>query len=421
VIKICFAYFQVVGNLSYLFSLKFPPIFTKVTGILSGLFSLDLISVMPVGCIFKSTHYTILLTYTLLPLFISGLLISWYLRLSKKEDERSINLRNKLFELVLAITFLILPSVSIKIFSTFACHDFDDGTSHLKVDYDLDCKAENYGLFKAYSWIMVMIYPVGIPLGYFIMLFRVRKLLKAGQIGKEDVNMNTALEKALEERAENEANNPTLKALSFLYSSYEPKYWWFEIFETLRKLALTGFMVFMAPGTAGQVVISLVMSITSLVVYSRLQPFKEVYNNHLSLVSNIQLVVTLIGALAMKVNLDEANLSKSSTFDIFMTSVQFVPVLLLSIYILMVAQKATKKKERMSSIVPVLTSQMITQNNTDKPIEDQTQQHAREDKLFIELQKFFKFRQDKGISGNVTYEEYLQYKEAEGEEKEEIS
>jgi hypothetical protein len=268
---------------------------------------------------------------------------------------------------------------------------------------------------------MVMIYPVGIPLGYFIMLFRVRRLLKAGQIEKEDVNMNTALEKALEKRAENEANNPTLKALSFLYGAYQPKYWWFEIFETLRKLALTGFMVFMAPGTAGQVVISLVMSMTSLVVYSRLEPFKEVYNNHLSFVSNIQLVITLLCALAMKANLDEANLSKSSTFDIFMTSVQFVPVLLLSIYILMVARKATKKKERMSSIVPVLTSKKITQNNTDKSAEDKTQQHAQEDKQFIEHQKFYKFTQDKGISGNLTYEEYLQYKEGQGEEKEEIS
>lgn len=86
----------------------------------------------------------------------------------------------------------------------------------------------------------------------------------------------------------------------------------------------------------------------------------------------------------------------------------------------MVAHKAKKKKESMSSIVPVLTSQKITQNNTDISPEDQTQ-HAQEDKQFIEHQKFLKFTQDKGISGNLTNEEYLQYKEAQGEEKEEIS
>ena len=162
------------------------------------------------------------------------------------------------------------------------------------------------------------------------------------------------------------------------------------------------------------------MSISALAVNLGLGPYKEKYNNHLSLVSNIQLVVTLIGALAMKANLDEANLSKSSTFDIFMVLAQFVPVLLLSIYILMVARKATKKTERMSSIVPVLTSQKITQNNTDKPLEDQTQQHAQEDKQFIEYQKISKFRQEKGLSGNATYEEYLQYKETQGDEKEEM-
>jgi hypothetical protein len=355
VIKICFAYFQVVGNLSFLFSLKFPPFFTNVTGFLSGLFSLDLISVMPVGCIFESTHYTILLSYTILPLFISCILISWYLWLSEKEDEGSINLRNKVFEVVLALTFLILPSVSIKIFSTFACQEFDDGNSFLKVDYNLDCNSARHTAFEVYAWIMILVYPVGIPLGYFIMLFRVRKLLKAGQVEKENEEgrRRGLLEEALAKRKENEEKNPTLRALSFLYDSYEPKYWWFEIFETLRKLSLTGLMVFLAPGTAGQVVISLIMSIIAFFVYSRTDPFVDSYNNYLSLVANAQLVATLVGALAIKVNMDDANLREESSFDVFMTSVQFVPAVLLGIVTLLMARRA--KSTSLQSIVPEAT------------------------------------------------------------------
>ena len=43
------------------------------------------------------------------------------------------------------------------------------------------------------------------------------------------------LKQALEERGMNEIEDPILKALSFLYDSYELKFWWFEVFETLRK------------------------------------------------------------------------------------------------------------------------------------------------------------------------------------------
>jgi hypothetical protein len=202
---------------------------------------------------------------------------------------------------------------------------------------------------------MILVYPVGIPLGYFIMLFRVRKLLKAGQVEREKDNINRAiaLEEALATRKENEEMNTTLKALSFLYDSYEPKFWWFEIFETLRKLSLTGLMVFLAPGTTGQVVISLIMSMVSLIVYNSTQPFIESYNNYLSFVANAQLVATLIGALAIKANFDEADLRDESTFDVFMTSVQFVPAVLLGLATLLMARRA--KSTRLQSIVPEAT------------------------------------------------------------------
>ena len=105
------------------------------------MFSLDFISFMPIGCIFSSTHYTLLLSYTLVPLSLSIFLVCWYNKLKKETDEKSISLRNKLFELFLALTFLLLPSVSVKIFTTFGCVDFDNGTSFLKVDFSLDCQS----------------------------------------------------------------------------------------------------------------------------------------------------------------------------------------------------------------------------------------------------------------------------------------
>ena len=46
-IKTAFAYFQVVGGLGFVFSVKFPPFFSSVASFFGGLFSFDFISFMP--------------------------------------------------------------------------------------------------------------------------------------------------------------------------------------------------------------------------------------------------------------------------------------------------------------------------------------------------------------------------------------
>jgi hypothetical protein len=358
VIKIVFAYFQVVGSLGPIFGIKFPPVYSTVISFLSGVFSLDFLSFMPIGCIFSSTHYTLLLSYTLAPLSVSAFLISWYFRLRERTDGKSVTRRNKLFELFLALTFLLLPSVSVRIFTTFACQDFDDWSSFLKADFSLDCLSSQYSIFSVYAGLMIVVYPVGVPLLYFFLLFRKRKLLEAGQVEREkEIQITTALEEALVKRDENEGKDPALKALSFLYESYKPKYWWFEIFETMRKLALTGFLVFIAPGTAAQVVVSLVMSIVSLFVYTNTKPFIDDFNNYLALVANWQLVLTLVGALAIKVNLDNMNAKDQASFDAFLTAIQFVPIVLLTGFSFVMARRSRKEKgNKVNSIVPDGTS-----------------------------------------------------------------
>jgi hypothetical protein len=237
--------------------------------------------------------------------------------------------------IVLAITFLILPSVSVKIFSTFACENFDDGTSYLKVDYSLSCQTETYKLHSLYAAGMVLVYPIGIPFSYWLLLYRKRKLLNCRQLRKEEsMSEEQALKAALEEREENELRDPTLKALGFLYEQYEPKFYWFEVFETLRKLALTGFLVFMVPGTASQILLSLIINLASMRVYSGKKPYIESFYDRFSEVAQWQLFFTLLGALAMKVNLDGQNLESKAYFDMILTGMQFVPTVLVSLFYL---------------------------------------------------------------------------------------
>ena len=343
IIKIIFAYFQVVGGLGFLFGIKFPPIYSRVTSFVGGLFSLDFISFLPLGCMFPASFYNTLLAYTLFPLLLSIVLIAIYFVLHKRTDKRSVSLRNNIFEVFLAMTFILLPGVSVKIFSTFACHEFDDGTSYLKVDYGIDCNASSHTFYTLFAGIMILIYPIGVPFSYWFLLWRQRHLLNGGQRDKEvDMSEEKALEKALEEREANEKENTSLASLTFLYGSYEPKYWWFEVFETVRKLALTGFLVFLVPGTAAQVLFSMIMCIGAMRVYSGSKPFIDESIDRFSEVAQWQLFFTLLGALAMKVNLDNENLQDRGYFDIVLTCIQFIPVAIVTGFNVVMTRRAAK-------------------------------------------------------------------------------
>ena len=203
--KILLAYFQVAGGLSFAFRLRFPPMFTDFINMAKGVLSLDVLSLMPIGCITSNSnfHYS-MLVYTFVPFSIGVLMVALYSLLRLKHSDSAKQLANKIFGAFLALSFIILPSVSIKIFSNFACHEFDGGYGgYLKVDYGIDCDGTEHKIFNIYALVCIVVYPIGIPLMYFLLLRRERKLLDPGQrhftfqLGSEE----KGLEKALQERA----------------------------------------------------------------------------------------------------------------------------------------------------------------------------------------------------------------------------
>ena len=89
---------------------------------------MNFISVMPLGCTASVNHYSSLMVYTIIPILI-GIVLIIGTKVVKKPK-----LKNKFFEVFLAMTFIVLPTVSVKIFSTFACRKFDgEYGSYLKV------------------------------------------------------------------------------------------------------------------------------------------------------------------------------------------------------------------------------------------------------------------------------------------------
>ena len=98
--------------------MNFPPVFTKFLSFTSSIVNLDFLNLMPLGCITTSDFHRTLLVMTLGSFILGAIMLIAY-KYFKFIGAKS--KANETFGWFLFMTFLILPSVCVKIFSTFAC------------------------------------------------------------------------------------------------------------------------------------------------------------------------------------------------------------------------------------------------------------------------------------------------------------
>lgn len=92
-----------------------------------------------------------------------------------------------------------------------------------------------------------------------------------------------------------------LTGIAFLYKSYKPDAWWFELFETARRLLLTGFLVLFMAGSASQITLALLVMQVSIVVCSRVKPFLNEHDEQLHLTAQMQTFLALLAGLLIQV------------------------------------------------------------------------------------------------------------------------
>ena len=99
----------------------------------------------------------------------------------------------------------------------------------------------------------------------------------------------------------------------------------------MRRLSLTGFLIFLALGTAVQIPTSKFTSLAAQRMYSSCSPLTSSFNDTFNKVAMWQLFFTMFAALAMKVNMDNKSLQDQSYFDWLLTLIQFVPHLVFGV------------------------------------------------------------------------------------------
>jgi hypothetical protein len=124
--------------------------------------------------------------------------------------------------------YICLPGASASVFAVFPCDSLDDGTTWLKSDYAVSCSNKTHDQYLVFAGVMVLIYPIGIPLSYALLLYRRSHKLNP----KEDRSQAAKIKQGRAGRTFEESTllgremDQDLQSTVFLWGSYRPVAWW---------------------------------------------------------------------------------------------------------------------------------------------------------------------------------------------------
>jgi len=252
-------------------------------------------------------------------------------RVRRREYQR------KFIRLILFTLFLIYPAVSNRVLSYFDCTNVE-GKHYLTTDFRIECGVGDWNKFLAYDVIMILLYPLGVPLAFFVLLWTNRNRLRSTGV--------------------------TL-ALGFLYEAYRPGFWWFELVDMLHKLILTAILI-LIPSSARLRIGLVVTSLYSLLILTT-QPYIRSDDDRLHLLVQMLIYLVLIAGLTES-EVGRVSGSMDTVLSIFLIA---MTVILLIIFGLLIVKYARSKywsflqakKERLSS-----QPRNVDKNSTSIPL-----------------------------------------------------
>lgn len=236
-----------------------------------------------------------LLVTTMAPLFVVGFLALTYLMAMHRNRTAGRAAAEKVHHkhqtALLFLTFLVYSSVSSMVFQTFSCEKLDDDIVYLRADYSIRCTDTKHRAFVAYAALMVIVYPVGIPLLYAALLFQVRDVL-----------------------ADADADKATARPIAGLWEPYRPERFFYEVVECGRRIMLTGIVVFIFPNDAAQIAITLLTAFFFFAVFEVLSPYKSESDTWLSRGGHVIVFLSMFDMLLLKVDVSDERDESQTVF-----------------------------------------------------------------------------------------------------------
>ena len=207
----------------------------------------------------------------------------------------------------------------------FACRTLNDEVSLLRVDMRVDCKDEEY-VYLRIAAVLLCVFVLGLPLYWLIILCRKKKKMKILCCRKKKILC--CRKKSIPDEGEAERQDQLdqldqdhldqdqldqyqLVQFSFLIGSYKPEYYLWEVSEMWRKVALTGLISVVAPGSMVQIIAASVISLGFLVMHARCYPYKDDDKNLLKLGTEVAIMLVFLCTALLRVEATKQALVKS--------------------------------------------------------------------------------------------------------------
>ena len=306
------AYAQIATSISFNCDISFPLIFSSFL-VYFNVINLDIFPYLGLQC--HEFDYIHLMAATTLSPLVMALFFVAAFRIAhhrQRQSETSIKAaKNRVIFAFLLFSFLILASVSTRLFQFFRCDSFeevDPVQMYVKRDYSVSCTSSRYQTATILAFFGIAVYPVGIPLMYGCLLWQHRSLLG-----------NAA---AVE--AEAAQGYPNTQHLKFLFERYAPKYFLFEVVECARRLSLASLIGVVSPDSAAAPTLGLLISGAFVPIYFTYRPYKEEEDNSLEIALAQSLVLLFLEALLLKVDAADDDENSRHLFGVLLVIVFLV-------------------------------------------------------------------------------------------------
>jgi hypothetical protein len=364
--KLITSLFQILSTLPTVLSLVFPSSYYTLLNTFT-IVNLTFVNDVGLHCFVSNFDYVDFLQFTtVFPMLVGVLIFIMYFIhrkiieasnvLAVRYNALSVSSLNKKLTIVrstylfifIVFTYLALPGVSISIFQMLnPCTDVDPNNvepgydKYLTVDLTISCDSHRYRNGKFWAYLMIFVYPVGLPLFYFYLLYSFKDVIyNRHNYSGDNPNVSAIIRQVGVDAFNTKRRN--LSALSFLYSSYKPKYWYFEVVDTYRRIFFTGGLTLLAPfGTQTQLMVGILLASATVFIYQTIDPYESKELGYSAVICLWQVVTVLYVSSLIQM---DADISQSAITAFLLFSILSILGYELGVSIYKFKQKHDKKR-----------------------------------------------------------------------------
>ena len=355
-LRCLYTFFQLAAGFAFNLDMSYPQPFMGAVNALTFI-NIDIFTAVPLACSFEPDYLDTLLVANLSPIAICLVLLGLHWRhhhqLLKRPQKLKEHMNQDLFfQGFLLVLFIVLPSASSKSFAVFRCNGYEtdaDGNMdyYLAVDYSINCSSTRYEALFATSLVMMLIYPIGIPLIFGVLLWNDRHELMNPDLvvilnrhKGQGVSLLSAAERNegwfwltfffsnatrgmastghqrkktqrfrsgrhLQDTTDADAKWDILSKkhrLSFLIDPYERRVYWYEVVECCRRVCLSGVLLLFGSGNIRQIIAGCFITLAYIRVGALYNPYLEDEESILAEMCNWQLFLILFISLLIRLD-----------------------------------------------------------------------------------------------------------------------